>query len=196
MLSCGHRRLNSAPTYDGIMRNRRVLATPRGSLCLLSLPIEARILKSIERVCKKSRIDIKDVDPKYRDWGGGVRNRLEALGEKDMYVTQRIGSHAIHGTWIDLLFHNLEEKEGGFVVNPAWSRVDSRLMLPICFLLLKAAESYVQFFFPENPGVRPLLRRITSLHDRIRRTDDAAESWLVANRQATTNANTEDSPSA
>jgi hypothetical protein len=109
--------------------------------------------------------------------GGGVRNRLKALSEDDYYVTQRLGSHAVHGTWVDLLFHNLREKDQGFTIRSEYSRVDERLMLPLCTKLLQAATQYIEFFFPGVPEITPLRNRIQDLTARIEQVDLAAEAW-------------------
>ena len=50
------------------------------------LVIEQQMLASIDQICNASGIDIKDVDSKYPDWGGGLRNRLEALDRPEGYV--------------------------------------------------------------------------------------------------------------
>jgi hypothetical protein len=163
--------------YDIIQRN---IAKRTGKI----LPIEQRMLESIDRVCKASGVEITNVDPKFRDWGGPVRNRLIALGEEDLYATHRIGSHAVHGTWVDLLFHNLKESNGGFEVVAEHSPVDSRLMLPLCEKLLQATEQYIEFFFPDMPELKPLLRRIGDLRERAEKVDRAAEEWLVKKRAA------------
>ena len=162
--------------YDIIQRN----IADRGGK---KLPIEQRMLKSIARTCEISGVPIEEIDPKFKDWGGGVRNRLKALGQGDLYVSLRLGSHAIHGTWVDLWQRNLEEKDGGFIVEPRFSRVDSRLLLPICFIVLQAGESYIDFFFGELPDVRPLRRRMEDLQARVSRVDNAAEAWLSSKRR-------------
>jgi len=60
-----------------------------------------------------------DVSPKRQEWGGSLRDRLKALDLEDLYVSlQRIPSHAVHGTWVDLALHHLEEKVGGFTPEP------------------------------------------------------------------------------
>src|SRR3989304_1834501 len=82
------------------------------------LPIEDRMLRSIDRVCRLSGVTIEDVPVRAGDWGGGFRERLRALGEEGAYVLlMRIPSHAVHGTWVDLLLHHVEEKGDGFVPN-------------------------------------------------------------------------------
>ena len=145
-------------------------------------------------MCKASGVEITSVDSRFHDWGGGIRNRLIALGEEDLYVTQRIGSHAVHGTWVDLLLHHLKETDGGFKVIAEHSPVDSRLMLPHCEKLLQAAKQYVEFFFPNMPELKPLLRRIEDLTERVEKVDRAAEEWLVKKRAARATPSPEDTP--
>jgi hypothetical protein len=66
-------------------------------------PIEQRMLESINSVCQASGVKIGEVNRKYGDWAGGLRERLKALGKEEQYVgMQRLPSHAVHGTWVDL----------------------------------------------------------------------------------------------
>jgi len=144
-----------------------------------SLPIEERMLKSIARVCRLSGVAITDVAPKMGDWGGGLRNRLTALGQGETYVAQQRGpSHAVHGTWVDLVQRHLTAVEGGFQPDPTWTRVDSRLMLPTCVLVLAAAHAYIDAFFPPLPELEPLFERMADLEERIRAVDRAHEAWF------------------
>ena len=46
------------------------------------LPIEERMLKSIDRACSLAGLKIEEINPKVRDWGGNLRERLKALGEE------------------------------------------------------------------------------------------------------------------
>ena len=157
--------------YDLIKKN---IAARGGE----ALPIERRMLKSIERVCRLSGVAIADVPGKMTNWAGGLRNRLVAIGEGDAYpMLQRLPSHAVHGTWVDLLQHHLADAgDGGFRPDPTWSRVDSRLMLPVCVLVLVAARTYLQAFFLGRPELKLLLERIEDLMRRIMSVDDAEEA--------------------
>ena len=122
---------------------------------------------------------IDEVDSKYRDWGGGLRNRLEALKQEDMYVSlQRIPSHAVHGTWVDLIQHQLDAKEGGFSPRPTWSNVDARLLSPVGLFVIDAARDYMKTFFGELPELKPLYARMDDLRQRILTVDAAHEAWL------------------
>lgn len=132
------------------------------------LPIEQRMLKSIDRLCQLSGVLITDVQEKSGDWGGGLRNRLIYLGESEWYAAQqRLPSHVIHGTWVDLVQHHLTEVDKGFQPDPTWSRVDCRLMLPTCVPVLAAAHTYVEVFLSPLPELAPLLERITDLKRRV-----------------------------
>jgi len=169
-------KFNLAPereTYDLIHKN----IEERGGRVL---PIEQRMLTSIEKACRLSGIPISEVPAKAGDWGGGFRNRLIALGEGEWYsLIQRLPSHAVHGTWVDLVQHHLTEVEGGFQPDPEWSRVDSRLMLPVCILVLAAARAYVKAFFEPLPELKPLNERIEDLERRIVAVDRAHEAWFA-----------------
>jgi len=147
----------------------------------VELPIEARILDSIDSLCDASGVRIEDVGSKYRDWGKGVRARFDALGESDAYVlSQRIPSHAVHGTWVDLLQNHLEAKGEGFSPNPGWQKVDERLLGPVAIMVLDAAEDYLGVFFEDQPELRPLYARIDDLRHRILKLAAAHEEWLSA----------------
>ena len=141
------------------------------------------MLESIERLCRASRMRIEEVDSRHRDWGGGLRNRLIAIGEQDLYVGgQRIPSHAVHGTWADLLFHHLEETPEGFKPHPEFAPVDSRLLEPVCIIALRAAVEYCSTFFGDLPEIRPLYARIDDVKQRIRSVGDAHEEWIQKRR--------------
>ena len=158
--------------YDQIVREIR----DRGGV---ELPIETRMLASIQRTCKESGVNIDEINPKFRDWGGGVKNRLKALNQEDAYVSlQRIPSHAVHGTWVDLLLNHLEAKEGGFSPKPTWTHVDARLLAPVSVYVLEAAREYIKMFVGELPEVMPLYARMNDLKERIFKVNEAHELWL------------------
>ena len=144
-----------------------------------SLPIEERMLSTIERLCKNSDLSIEEVSPKYKQWGGSFPDKLEALNMKEAYVAlQRIPSHTVHGSWADLLMHHIEPVEGGFRPNTEWRRVDERMYTSTSLLALDAAYEYLSHIFQETPEVMPLYKRIDDLQERIRRVDTAHEQWL------------------
>jgi Family of unknown function (DUF5677) len=160
--------------YDLIQRN---VAERGGEV----RPIERRMLESIDRVCSKSGTKIEEVHQKYGDWGGGVRERLKALRKEEQYVAvQRMPSHAVHGSWIDLAMNHLvhDPKNDVFTPDPDFGAVDARLLGPIAVFVLDATKVYLETFFTHVPESRLLFGRIDDLSDRISQTDAAHENLM------------------
>lgn len=158
--------------FDLVQRN---IAARSGEI----LPVEHRLLKTINGLVEASGLTIDDIPRQHRDWGGGLRKRLIALGIEDTYVgSQRMPSHAIHGTWVDLLIHHLEQTETGFRVKADFSRIDTRLLFPQSMAVLQAAADYLARFFGAHLGdLEPFSQRFKDLADRIATVDRAYEAW-------------------
>ena len=178
---------NEADLYDQFVRSS--LAPERERYDLIEnniegrggdqLPIETRMLASIRRVCDASGVKIDDIDPKYRAWGGGARNRLNALGLPDAYVaTQRIPSHAVHGTWVDIYSYHLKSGQTGFEPDPTWMETDGEMLAPVSVVVLGAARKYLRSFLGDEPKLNPLYERIDDLEGRILKVFWAQEEWL------------------
>ena len=141
-------------------------------------PIEARMLDSIENVCFESGVNIEDVDPRHKEWGGNFPQRLEALGDREAYAgIFRMPSHAIHGSWVDLLMNHLNYEGGEFSLEMETGQVDQRLLLPIALFVLEAVQTYLAKFFPIAPELSPLYKRIADLTRRIQLVEDAHDQW-------------------
>lgn len=161
--------------YDMIQRN---IAARGGE----ASPIETRMLASITDVCTVSGVKIEDVSRKPGDWGGGVRERLKALGKEDLYVAMvRMPSHAVHGTWVDVYKNHLKFDRGSGRFNPdsRFSNVDTRALAPVAQMVLLAVGPYVERFFIAVPESRLLLERISDLSERIRLVDEAHENLMA-----------------
>jgi hypothetical protein len=113
------------------------------------LPIQARMLKSIDNHISASGLTPEDIRSakKQRD----LAAMINGLGyDRLLYVVaQRIGSHHIHGTWPSLLFHYLEERDeiAGFVFGPRASDCDTHInqFMFIPRIMLHAMGVFVQF---------------------------------------------------
>jgi hypothetical protein len=159
--------------YDTI--NRAV--EDRGAM----LPIEKRMLKSIESTCRASAVRIEDAKPKYGDWGGGLRARLKAIDLETSYLgIQRIPSHAVHGSWVDLVMNHLKEKDRRFEPDSSWRHVDARLLSPVALFVLGSVGVYFDRFLSELPEAQPLLIRTIDLHERTKALDGWHEALLSA----------------
>lgn len=162
--------------YDTIQRNIEARGGER-------LPIEDRMLASIYRMCRMSGTRIQDANARYGDWGGGLYERLRFLGIEELYLAlQRLPSHAVHGSWVDLALQHLVEAGEGFRVDESWGRVDSRLLLPICIvMILPAVRAYLQQFLPDCPERDHIFNRIDDLLARMSRVEAASEAILGRN---------------
>lgn len=153
------------------------------------LPIEKRMLKSIAKLCKASGIQIEEVPLRHREWGDGMRDRVKAIGEASVYYVsaQRFLSHAVHGTWVDILVHHVtEEWESsnlvGFSPRLDFAPVDERSFGPNALYALKGADAYLKTFFKEMLEVKQLIDRIADLSQRIIRVGQADELLLQKQR--------------
>ena len=145
-------------------------------------PIEQRMLESINDVCQASDVKIGEVNRKYGDWGGGVRERLKSLNKEARYVAmQRLPSHAVHGTWVDLYKNHLEHdsKINVFSPDPTFSWVDERYLGPIAVFVLEATKPYLERFFFGIPESKLLLEGIDDLRNRILKTGAVHEKVMA-----------------
>jgi Family of unknown function (DUF5677) len=153
------------------------------------LDIEKRLLNSISRLCDASGMRIEEVQRNHRDWGENVRERLKALGKESLYATvYRMPSHAVHGSWPDLLLGHLayDEKNKVFQPETKWTRVGSRLLAPIACLVLEAVDPYLERFFPASSQRHMLQERIEDLRGRLIEADEADEKLKTALRKNAT----------
>jgi Family of unknown function (DUF5677) len=145
------------------------------------LPIEKRMLESIDRVCSASGMKIEELKQKYGDWGGGVRERLKTLDKEELYVgVQRIPSHAVHGTWVDLIMNHLDydAKKGVYTPSLDFGVVDARLLGPIAIFVMDATKVYLERFFAQVPESKVFFERIEDLSNRIFEVDAAHENLV------------------
>ena len=139
--------------------------------------IEQGMLQSIKRLCELSGVAVENVDLKAGAWGGSLKDKAEAVGIGPGYVAlQRIPSHAVHGTWVDLVKNHLTPKGGGLEPNFEWTRTDGKLLSPIAILVIEAVREYLNTFF-DHPSSDPLHRRLVSLEERLIRVESSRHDW-------------------
>jgi len=143
------------------------------------LPIETRMLKSINNLFKISGInDLKELDriPRWRSY----RTILTELNLESSYAAlQRIPSHLVHGTWPDLAMHHLEAIGGGFEPNLDSITPDSRLLCPINNIVLLSIKSYIEKYFSDVDGITLIIDKADDLIIRNDTVDQFHESSLL-----------------
>jgi len=165
--------------YDLVQRN----VQQRGGKVL---PVERRMLDSLDYACRSSGVTMDELSPKFEDWGppGGFRKRLELLGLADLYVGAfRMGSHSVHGTWTDLLYYQLEPKDGGFVVRHDSTPADAMIFFPMCMFVTEAMRDYCTRFVATLDESEGLHATFDQLHKKLWRAADAHERRLQAHAQ-------------
>jgi hypothetical protein len=115
--------------------------------------IEERMLRSVERVMVKA--GVSEADAMEAKQLPNLYDICRDLGYHDtLYVSvQRIGSHAVHGTWSDLLFHYIDgEPDGSFGLRDNVESVPhSNHLLGPALLLLDTLRAHVGFIFDNSP---------------------------------------------
>jgi hypothetical protein len=140
-------------------------------------PIETRMLGSITEKCRISNVKIDEVPVKHQEWAASMRKRLQAIDRARLYISYRMMSHSIHGSWVDALLHNLDydDATGLFKPRPEMMNVDSRVLLPVARVVLEAAQAYIMKFFTPIPGARYVVDRIEAQIQRMIEVDAVHE---------------------
>ena len=142
------------------------------------LAIEESMLKSILDKCESSGVRIEDVDLRARSWGGTFRDKLSALEFDDgaYTVLQRISSHAVHGTWVDLLSHHLVRHDDGYEPNFDHLQTDGELLMPVACFAMDAAREYLDMFYdPHVSGT--LYERLDSVQTSLIKVETSRDDW-------------------
>lgn len=136
------------------------------------LPIERRMINSIERSFRVSGIDLEDVPKtKERNWGGlNIFERAKAVGLEAAYLAAfGGGSHTVHGNWQDLVEYHLEDVNDDFFrADFKWHAPRPQLLDAIALHAAEVVVDFVQFLAPDESGsfvelLRDLQKRVLLL---------------------------------
>ncbi|MDQ6701729.1 MAG: DUF5677 domain-containing protein [Pseudomonadota bacterium] len=160
---------------DKITRN----IADRGGIIL---PIEDRMLKSIDRTARIAGMPLNDVDNKgARDWGGkNIFEKAKAVGLDHAYLAAiGGGSNSIHGNWQEIAGHHLEwdDSIGHFKPKTDWATPRPQVPLALSRIIVETLAVYFKFM-----GRDSIFEEIgTTLHDLVKRIDlvsKAHENYL------------------
>ena len=148
------------------------------------LPIDERMLSSIERLCVMSGTSINELpEGRERNWGGkNLFEKAKAVGLDEAYLAMFSGaSQNVHGAWGDIYAHHLTcTDDGKFTPNLDWGRPRPQLLFSIAFLSIDVAIAFAGFIGGDN--VADLLDAdIDDLRQRIEKADRAHEAYLGGN---------------
>jgi Family of unknown function (DUF5677) len=107
--------------------------------------VEKRMLAAIAEMCSLAGLTEDEVRQTKRL--PDLASMLRALDHEELsyIVMQRQGSHAVHGTWPDLLFHYLEVDDGKFELTDNTVEPENGDFLGAPILVLEAVDAFTRF---------------------------------------------------
>jgi len=133
--------------------------------------VEKRMLASIAEMCSLAGLTEDDVQKTKRL--PDLASMLQAIGHDELsyVVLQRQGSHAVHGTWPDLLFHYLEVRDGQFELPDSVIEPEDGDFLAVPIFVLEAVDAFAAFVFADSEVANSLheiaseaIARIVRIH--------------------------------
>ncbi|PHR54872.1 MAG: hypothetical protein COA47_14730 [Robiginitomaculum sp.] len=131
------------------------------------MAIEKRMLNSIENYIQKSEISEEKIvsSKKIPD----LASMIEVIGHDRLayIVGQKIGSHHVHGTWVSLWFHYLEEEDG--IIHPrghdVQTHVNQYAYIPL--IVLDAIKAYINYVFIDEDDAKGMSILIDAISKEI-----------------------------
>jgi hypothetical protein len=149
------------------------------------LPVEARMLASIDRAVKESGVRLEDLSiSRPKEWADkNLYQKSEAIGLGETYLGTFGGpSASVHGNWMDLLGMHLRPHDSGdgYIGDFTWSRPRPQIADTIALLATTAVKDYFNHL---SDGPAELIdEKLDDLFDRIREAMHAHESFLTRTR--------------
>ena len=144
------------------------------------LPIETRMIRSIERVFDISGYPVEQVREKGRTpWGKSIFSRLKDIGMENMYlVFMGLESHSVHGNWQDIIDNHLEYQDGEFSPKMSWCHSRPQPIFAASILSVEVNRLYLDKIIEESPDKERLQELNNDVLIRIRVADDLHEQFL------------------
>lgn len=150
-----------------------------------TLPIEVRMLKSISNHILAAELTETDITSAKKLPNIASMISSAGLSRLSYVVSQRLGSHHVHGTWPSLLFHYLEEKEGAAGVRFALRDHDCpthiNQFMSVSRILLRATSAYVKYAIADRNYSQAFDDVLKSTRDEIMRIFTEAKGGNLGN---------------
>lgn len=148
------------------------------------LPIEQRMLRSIDKYVAAAGVSLDDVHPT----GGGpwknksLYKRSKAIGWREFYLGTFSGASAmVHGNWQDLFRHHLDQNnEGGFTPHLDWDYPRPQPLFATGILAIQVLNKYFDHW--DEQDAMGMQDKMTDLLERMATANDAHEAFLCAKR--------------
>lgn len=131
------------------------------------LPIEERMLSSIEKTFARATVDLDSVSFEDRNWGESAYRKAQQTDLINLYEFGfRTASHFVHGTWHELEFHHLRESGDDYEPAPDYTPPKPQMIEAISVSCLEVAGDYLPHIVGDSAS---------EIVDRL----DAMKNWFV-----------------
>ncbi|GJL66895.1 MAG: hypothetical protein NPIRA05_18660 [Nitrospirales bacterium] len=145
-----------------------------------TLPIEERMLRSINRAFTASGVNPEDISTnELRNWGNkNIYEKATNVGLGESYLSMfGGGSHNIHGNWQDLLDYHLEEKsDNHFSPKFEWRNPRPQILNVLAIQTAEVLKRYIEWLQYEE--LNEMIRTLVEFQERVLTLDSAHEKWL------------------
>ncbi|MBN2267218.1 MAG: hypothetical protein JW725_02650 [Candidatus Babeliaceae bacterium] len=133
------------------------------------LVIEQRMLKSIKNCIDWSELSEQKINnaKKLPDFA----TMCEDLGFTEVFYTaiQRMGSHAVHGTWSDLIFNYLRHEDGKRLYSRDHdSDTQDVQFIVVIHVVLDAMKSFLNYVVSDKSAINGFVATIENIDEKIR----------------------------
>jgi hypothetical protein len=136
------------------------------------LAVEKRMLESINRTIKATKLtEEKIVSFKKLP---SVASMIDDIGYGRLtyVVSQKLGSHAVHGNWVDLYFNYLREDDDRLIPRDNDVPTDIKQYLHISLVVLDSMKAFIEYVCFNESFSKPILECLDSIKDEIIKIDE------------------------
>lgn len=187
LVECGSEELFQAYVVDALRHERRLrdrITTNIAHRSGIVLPIEERMLRSIDKAFDRSGLKPEDVTKQAaKPWKDvDLFQRANKVGLGNSYLGFFGGpSHHVHGSWFDLIEYHLNYDESGFTPELEWHSPRPQVLLALCKVGIHTLQKYLQHFVGDD--AEEVLKDLDNLRERVRLVDIAHEHYLSVRRR-------------
>lgn len=146
------------------------------------LPIEKRMLDSVQATFERAKIEIDSVTGKDRRWCGSIYDKAQKTGMLSLYESVfRGGSHSVHGTWHDLEFNHINANDGHFEPLIEYTRPRPQSVEVASVICLNVAIKYLNKILDEH-NANLVCDNLNLLIEWFLGLQELHESWIQENK--------------
>ncbi|HAT2098234.1 TPA: hypothetical protein I8032_000295 [Legionella pneumophila] len=141
------------------------------------LPIENRMLKSIERYVSESGLNEDQINSLYSKMPN-MRQMMTEIGMKPTHYTviMNIGSHNLHGTWTALKQNYYEEKDDTvFIKDLNKSKTHVNQYIQVAILVIEANIAFFDCVLNSSEEFKPIYAMFKSIKEEVLKINQLSE---------------------